>query len=84
MNPNDIRLFVYHTFVDKCRPPTADETAAAFGIDREQALQTFQQLAAERMLVLQPETQEIRMAMPFSAVPTAYTVHAGGSAWWAN
>jgi len=35
-------------------------------------------------LVLNPATDEIRMANPFSAVPTAYRVHAGGRWWYGN
>jgi alkylmercury lyase-like protein len=35
-------------------------------------------------LVLNPATDEIRMANPFSAVPTAYRVHANGRWWYAN
>ena len=35
-------------------------------------------------LVLDPATLEIRMANPFSAVPTAYRVQAGGRRWYAN
>ncbi|HXY81878.1 MAG TPA: organomercurial lyase [Gaiellaceae bacterium] len=34
--------------------------------------------------MLNPATDEIRMANPFSAVPTAYRVRAGGRWWYAN
>ena len=34
--------------------------------------------------MLDPATDEIRMANPFSAVPTAYRVHARGRSWYAN
>jgi Alkylmercury lyase len=34
--------------------------------------------------VLNPATTEIRMANPFSAVPTAYRVQAAGRWWYAN
>jgi hypothetical protein len=36
------------------------------------------------MLVLQPDSGEVLMASPFSAVPTAYRVEAGEQGWWAN
>jgi Alkylmercury lyase len=35
-------------------------------------------------LVLNPATDEIRMANPFSAVPTAYRVRASGRWWYGN
>ena len=34
--------------------------------------------------MLNPATAEIRMANPFSAVPTAYRVRAAGRWWYAN
>jgi Alkylmercury lyase len=34
--------------------------------------------------VLKPATNELRMANPFSAVPTAYRVHAAGQWWYGN
>ncbi|HST16212.1 MAG TPA: organomercurial lyase [Gaiellaceae bacterium] len=44
----------------------------------------WKQLHDEHALVLNPATAEIRMANPFSAVPTAYRVHADGRWWYAN
>ena len=41
----------------------------------------WRQLHEAHALVLNPATAEIRMANPFSAVPTAYRVHANGR-WW--
>jgi hypothetical protein len=35
-------------------------------------------------LVLDAETREIRMANPFSAVPTPFRVEAGGRRWFGN
>ena len=35
-------------------------------------------------LVLEPGADAIRMANPFSAVPTPYRVQAGGRSWFAN
>jgi len=34
--------------------------------------------------VLNATADELRMANPFSAVPTAYRVHAGGRSWYGN
>ena len=41
-------------------------------------------LHERRMVVLEPDRPEIRMAIPFSAVPTPYRVEAGGRSWFAN
>lgn len=81
---NDVRLFVYRHFVEECRAPTIAETAQALDADPAQIRASFKSLGEGHVLVLQPDTDEIRMAMPFSAVRTDYTVTAGESSWWAN
>ena len=44
----------------------------------------WRRLHAAHALVLDGAGREIRMANPFSAVPTAYRVHAAGRRWYAN
>ena len=44
----------------------------------------WRRLHDEHALVLNRATDEIRMANPFSAVPTAYRVEAVGRWWYAN
>jgi Alkylmercury lyase len=56
--------------------------SAGLGLDRVHA--GWAALHDAHALVLDPETGEIRMANPFSAVPTPYSVEAGGRSWYAN
>lgn len=44
----------------------------------------WRRLHEAHALVLNPATDEIRMANPFSAVPTAYRVRADDRWWYAN
>jgi hypothetical protein len=44
----------------------------------------WRRLHDQHALVLNPATAEIRMANPFSAVPSAYRVRAKGRWWYAN
>ena len=44
----------------------------------------WQRLHDAHALVLDAETREIRMANPFSAVPTQFRVEAGGRGWFGN
>ena len=81
---NDVRLFVHRHFVSQCRAPTIRETAAAFNVSSQEICRVFDRLAEKHVLVLLPESREIWMAMPFSAVPTSFRVLSGGKAWWAN
>ena len=80
----DVRVAVYRHFVADCKAPGADEVAAVLNVDPEAIRQTFARLADEHVLVLVSDSLEIRMAMPFSAVPTAYEVIIGEKSWWAN
>jgi len=79
-----IRNRTYELFVDRGRAPTADEAAAFEGVSREELVASWRRLDEAHALVLDPKTDEIRMANPFSAVPTPYRVRAGGRTWYAN
>ncbi len=71
-----LRNIVYRRFVELGRAPTMAELATT-----EEALG---RLHERRMVVLELDCPEIRMAIPFSAVPTPYRVEAGGRSWFAN
>jgi Alkylmercury lyase len=86
MNEDDrgLRNLTYARFVELGRAPAAAEIAAAAGLGRADVAVGWERLHAEHALVLDRETGEIRMANPFSAVPTDYRVQAGGRWWYAN
>ena len=75
-----IRRRTYARFVELGRAPRADE----LGLPREEVEASWLRLHDAHALVLNPATTELRMANPFSAVPTAYRVQAGGRWWYAN
>ena len=76
MDDLELRNLVYRRFVELGRAPTLDELGT-----NEAALR---RLHDARMLVLEPDRPEIRMVIPFSAVPTPYRVEAAGRSWFAN
>ncbi len=76
-----LRNLVYGRFVELGRAPTLDELTEETGEDVEAALR---RLHEGHMLVLEPDRPVIRMANPFSAVPTPYRVEAAGRSWFAN
>ena len=86
MEPSDLALrkATYRLFVELGRAPTTDEVARATRHTSEEALAGWHRLHAQHALVLNPATAEIRMANPFSAVPTAYRVNAAGRWWFGN
>ena len=67
---------IYAQLVELGRVPTIEETGA------DEA--TLRRLHDEHALVLEPDGSAIRMAAPFSGVPTPYRVRAGGREWHAN
>jgi hypothetical protein len=77
MDEHDLQLRnrVYRSFVELGRAPTRAELGDDEGLRR---------LHDAHALVLDAESGEIRMANPFSAVPTPYRVEASGRSWYAN
>ena len=86
MNEDDLALrnLTYARFVELGRAPTATEIAVVDGRDRAEVLAGWERLQAQHALVLDLATGEIRMANPFSGVPTAHRVRAAGRWWYAN
>jgi hypothetical protein len=81
----ELRNLTYKLFADLGRAPTADDVARACGDEPLADVHAgWRRLHDAHALVLNPATSEIRMANPFSAVPTAYRVQAAGRWWYAN
>jgi len=81
---NKVRLAVYQYFVDEIKAPGAREIAEVFNIDTDTIRLAYERLANEHVFVLNQETRELLMAMPFSVVATDYQVMIGENSWWAN
>ena len=79
-----VRHFIYSHLVDTTRPPSVDETARHFNISAEEAGALYRELADRHAIFLEPETLTVRMAWPFSGVPTDFKVHANGKTYFAN
>jgi hypothetical protein len=71
-------------FAELGRAPSASEVATRADRRLDEVVAGWRDLHAAHALVLDPATDEIRMAHPFSAVPTSYRVQADGRSWYAN
>jgi Alkylmercury lyase len=80
----ELRNLTYRLFVELGRAPDAAEAAAAAGMTREDVEAGWRSLHEAHALVLDANTGGLRMANPFSAVPTAYRVRAGDRWWYGN
>ena len=79
-----IRHFVYQRFAETTHPPSVDESALHFHISTEEAGEYYKELNNRHAFFLEPNTFSVRMAWPFSAVPTDFIVHANGKTYYAN
>ena len=79
-----LRRLTYRLFVELGRAPTVQETAGAAHAEPAEVEAGWRRLHDAHAIVLSPGAAEIRMANPFSAVPTGYRVHAGDRWWYAN
>jgi hypothetical protein len=61
-----------------------DEAAMHFGISIEEAMELYKELHNRHALFLDIDEMAIRMANPFSGIPTDFKVHANGKTYFAN
>jgi hypothetical protein len=79
-----LRNTTYSMFVELGRAPTAAELAGRIGVDRSTVVAGWRRLHDAHAVVLASDSDEIRMANPFSAVETPFRVSAAGRSWYAN
>ena len=79
-----LRRLTYALLVQHGRSPTLSEVASAAGWTPAAVEAGWRRLHDAHALVLSPGRAEIRMANPFSGVPTAHRVFADDRWWYAN
>lgn len=89
MNPIDpliweVRTYIYAHFVRTTQAPTRAQVAAHFALSAAATDAVFAGLAAQHALFLDAESGAIRIANPFSAVPTTFVAVVNGQRYWAN
>jgi hypothetical protein len=80
----EMRSFVYAHIVEHGLPPLAEQAAAEFDIETGEARATYERLHERHAFFLDAETREVRMAFPFSAIPTQFRVRANDRWYSAN
>jgi len=79
-----VRQQVYETTLQRGYPPLIGDLASALDSTAEEIRAALQRLAAGHILVIQPDSGEILMANPFSAVPTPFLVELTSYACYGN
>jgi len=78
------KLAIYQHFATTGSRPSVEEVAARVSAGVPQVREAFARLRAQRVLVLESDGESIRMAPPFSGVPTQHRVIAAGVTYFAN
>lgn len=79
-----VKLAVYRATAGTGRTPWIDTVARQLGATESDVGDAYARLAKNRLLVLESDGRTIRMAPPFSGVPTQHRVRAGGVDYYAN
>ena len=82
MTDADVRRAIYDLTIRNSSTPMAAGVAAELGAEESEVVAAFHRLAEQRIIVL--DGDDIRMAAPFSGVPTSFVVRTGGISYYAN
>jgi hypothetical protein len=73
----EVKAAIYRWIADTTRAPEAGEIAEVLAAPASEVEEAFRKLFAKRVLFLESDGRTIRMAPPFSAVPTQHRVRVG-------
>jgi hypothetical protein len=79
-----IKMVVYRATAESGNPPSIDAVAAKVGATPAAVKEAYARLRASRLLLLEPDGVTIRMAPPFSGLPTQHRVTVSGIQYYAN
>ena len=80
----DLKMAIYRHFAETTKAPTVFDMASAVGVREKEVFEGFKRLASKRVLVLDADEESIRMAPPFSGIPTQHRVRVKGKEYYAN
>jgi len=78
------KLAIYRHFAESGQRPSLEVVAESIGFDVSSVRDAYRRLRAQRVLVLEPDGAAIRMAPPFSGVPTQHVVIFDETKYFAN
>ncbi len=84
MSDLEIKMAVYRHFAENAVRPSPEDVARRAGVPARDVVEAYARLRTQRVLVLEEDGQSIRMAPPFSGVPTQHVAVVGGKRYFAN
>ena len=79
-----VKMAIYRHFADSGHAPSPAQVAERIGAPAPDVIEAYGRLREKRVLVLEADGESIRMAPPFSGVPTQHVVTSGGRSYFAN
>jgi alkylmercury lyase-like protein len=80
-----VKLAIYGITAETGSVPDSSQVSGRLNIEENEVLLAFRRLHAKRLLLPEPgDLHRIRMAPPFSGVPTGFPVDANGKHYYAN
>lgn len=79
-----VKLAIYRHIAETTRAPAVAEVAEQMKARSKDVQRAYARLFSSRVLVLEPDGVTIRMAPPFSGVPTQHRVRIGEKEYFAN
>lgn len=79
-----VKFNIYDTIVETTKAPTVAEVAKVLDSSVDEVREAFNKLCEKRLLVLEADSDKIRMAPPFSGVETPFRVKVGRKSYFAN
>ena len=81
INIEDLRLAIFHCFVDDGRAPEIDALSRQFDADPLEIRAALRDLARNRHVVIDADDR-IVMAHPFTSIPLGFAVMGNRTLWW--
>jgi hypothetical protein len=81
---SNLKQTIYQHFASTGTAPVSRELAVQLRCSTDEVRAAFARLQQNRVLLLEPDGETIRMAPPFSGVPTPHRVEAGRQLYYAN
>jgi hypothetical protein len=81
---NQVKLAVYGHFAATGQRPAPEDVAERIDSDSGNVIEAYRRLRAVRVLVLEADGSSIRMAPPFSGIPTQHVAESDGVRYFAN
>jgi Alkylmercury lyase len=80
-----VKLAIYDHFAETSHAPTVADLATKLNVPAEEVQNAFDELHKQRLIVPEPvDPSRIRMAPPFSAIPTSFRVTVKAKTYHAN